>query len=104
MMNESHRLHRELGDPIQTALDVCRFAALLAAKGTAVTAARVLSCSDALCKEIGYGLRSWDPEFVDETLTAIRGQLDEAAFAKAWEQGRALTADQAVALALDALA
>ncbi|HEX9599772.1 MAG TPA: adenylate/guanylate cyclase domain-containing protein [Gaiellaceae bacterium] len=105
MMNESHRLHRELGDPIQTALDVCRFAALLAAKGTAVTAAQVLSCSDALCEEIGYGLRSWDPEFVDETLTAIRGQLDdEAAFAEAWEQGRALTADQAVALALDALA
>ena len=30
-------------------------------------------------------------------------QLDEAAFAEAWEQGQALTADEAVALALDSL-
>jgi hypothetical protein len=38
-----------------------------------------------------------------KALTAIRHQLDEAAFADAWEQGRTLTADEAVALALDAL-
>jgi len=37
----------------------------------------------------------------EETLTAIRTQLDEAAFAEAWEQGRALTTDEAVALALN---
>jgi hypothetical protein len=29
--------------------------------------------------------------------------LDEAAFAEAWEQGRVLTAAEAVALALDSL-
>ena len=39
----------------------------------------------------------------DKALTAIGHQLDEAAFAAAWEQGRSLTADEAVALALDAL-
>jgi len=39
----------------------------------------------------------------EETLAVIRAQLDEAAFAEAWEQGRALTADEAVALALDLL-
>ena len=33
---------------------------------------------------------------------AIRHQLDEAAFAEVWNQGRALTADEAVALALNA--
>ncbi len=102
-LKESHRLHRELGDPIQTALDVFRFAALLAAEGRAVTAARVFSSSDALCEEIGFGLRPWDPEFVEETLTTIRAQLDEATFAEAWEQGRTLAADEAVALALDSL-
>jgi len=103
MLKESHRLHRELGDPIQTALDVFRFAALLAAEGRAVTAARVFSSSDALCEEIGFGLRPWDPEFVERTLTTIRAQLDEATFAEAWEQGRTLTADEAIALALDSL-
>jgi hypothetical protein len=39
----------------------------------------------------------------DEALTLIRAQLDEAAFAEAWEQGRTLTANEAVALGLDAL-
>jgi predicted ATPase/class 3 adenylate cyclase len=103
MLKESNRLHRELGDPVQTALDVFRFAALLAAKRRPTTAARVFSSSDALCDEMGFDLRSWDPEFVEGTLTTIRAQLDEAAFAQVWEEGRAMTADQAVALALNSL-
>jgi hypothetical protein len=36
----------------------------------------------------------------DQTLAVFRRQLDEAAFAAAWEEGRTLTADEAVALAL----
>jgi hypothetical protein len=38
-----------------------------------------------------------------KALTAIRHQPDEAAFADAWEEGRTLTAEEAVALARDAL-
>lgn len=37
----------------------------------------------------------------EKTLTTIRTELDEAGLAEAWEQGRALTLDQAVALALN---
>ena len=43
----------------------------------------------------------WAAKINEETLTTIRTQLDEAAFAEAWEQGRALTLDEAVALALE---
>jgi hypothetical protein len=39
----------------------------------------------------------------EETITNIRAQLDEVDFADAWEEGRKLTFDEAVALALDAL-
>jgi hypothetical protein len=42
-------------------------------------------------------------EFNQETLTSIRAQLDEAGVAEAWEQGRMLTIDDSVALALHAL-
>lgn len=38
-----------------------------------------------------------------ETLATIHGQLDDTAFAEAWERGRAPTVDEAVAFALDAL-
>jgi hypothetical protein len=41
--------------------------------------------------------------FIDEMLGTIRAQLDAAAFAEAWEHGRTLTADEAVALALDSV-
>jgi len=39
----------------------------------------------------------------ERTLATIRAQLDEAVFAEAWEQGRALTVGEAVALALASL-
>ena len=100
MLKESHRLHRKIGDPLQTAFNVFRFAHLVAAQGSAETATRVLSSADTLSEEVGLTLRSWDPEFFDETLATIHARLDETAFAVAWEQGRSLTADEAVALAL----
>ena len=37
----------------------------------------------------------------EQTLSAIRAQLNESAFAEAWEQGGALTIDEAVALVLE---
>ena len=52
----------------------------------------------------GIGARPpWLARMNEETLTAVREQLGEAAVAEAWEQGRALTVDEAVALALDSL-
>jgi hypothetical protein len=45
----------------------------------------------------------WLKRANDEALTLIRRQLDEAAVAEAWEEGRKLTADEAVALARAAL-
>ena len=103
MLKESHRLHVNLSDPFQTACDVCRFASLLAATGHELTATHVLSCADALADDAGADLRSWDPEFIDSIVGTIRERVDEDAFAEAWEQGRSLSADRAVALALDEL-
>lgn len=40
----------------------------------------------------------------EETLATIREQIDEEVFAEAWEKGWMLTADKAVALALEQLA
>ena len=102
-LTESHRLHVKLNDPFQTACDVLRHAALLAASGNAQTAALVLSSADALAEESGTDLRSWDREFIDELNRTLRERLDDHAFTEAWEQGRSLSAERAVALALDAL-
>jgi hypothetical protein len=42
-------------------------------------------------------------EMNHETLAATRAQLDAETFAEAWEQGRRMTCDEALALALSEL-
>jgi len=102
LLRESLRIHRDLGDVLDTAVDLCRFASVLAVQGRAGTAARLLSSFEALGDDI-EGRRRAVAAMNAETLAIIRTQLEEAAFAEAWEQGRELTADDAVALALDSL-
>jgi hypothetical protein len=49
--------------------------------------------------EIG-GTMPWVARMKDEALSIIRGVLDDVAIADAWEEGRRLSADEAVGLAL----
>ena len=103
MLASSTLIFRDLGDRVWTANNLGSLAHYLAVQRNARSAAAILSTAEALRKEIGGGEPLWVAEMNDETLTTIRAQLDEAAFAEAWEQGRALTVDEAVALALDSL-
>jgi len=98
MLKEALRIERDLGDVRLAARDLGRFAFILALEEKAEAAARLLSGSTALSERIGAA-----PGAFDETLAHIRAQVDEAAFADAWEQGAKLTLDEAVAHALDSL-
>ena len=64
-------------------------------------AARLLSSSEALHEEIGKASVPWVAKMNDKTRTTIGSLLDHAERSSAWEEGRALTIDEAVALALD---
>jgi tetratricopeptide (TPR) repeat protein len=103
LLKESHRIHRDYGDPIGIARDLSRVARVLAFVESAGTAARLLSSSEAVHEELGASVRPWLAQMNEETVTILRAQLDETAFAEAWEEGRLLTADEAVALAFDSL-
>jgi predicted ATPase len=102
LLNGAYRVNRQLGDAYRLPFIVCRFGRVLAAAGTAEAAARVLASGRALLEEMGAS-EDWAERMNEETLASIRTQLDEAALTEAWEQGRKLTADEAVALALDSL-
>jgi tetratricopeptide (TPR) repeat protein len=102
MLNDAYRVNRELGDDYFVPLIVCRLGRALAVEGEADAAARVLSSAHALLEEIGVS-EGWTVKMNEETRATAVSELGEAAFAEAWEQGRALTADEAVALALAAL-
>jgi predicted ATPase/class 3 adenylate cyclase len=103
LLEPAWELNRELGDQFREAVLVCRFARVLAFGGKADAAARVLAGGETLYEEMGATPMGWLRRGNDEALTLIRAQLDEARFAEAWEKGRTLTADDAVALALEEL-
>jgi tetratricopeptide (TPR) repeat protein len=102
MLKESYRILHNLNDLLLIAAAVARFASVLAHAGKAATTTQVLSGSTTLMEEIGAS-PPWFAKNRDKTLTLVHEQLDEDTFSQAWEQGRALTADEAVALALDTL-
>jgi tetratricopeptide (TPR) repeat protein len=102
LLSDAYRVNRELDDAYRLPFIVCRFARAVAAKGLAEPAARMLSCGQSLLDEHG-STEDWMERSNQEALASIRTQLDEADFAEAWEQGRKLTADEAVALGLDSL-
>jgi predicted ATPase/class 3 adenylate cyclase len=103
MLAKAYELNRELGDQYREAVIVCRFARVLAYAGEAEAATRVLAAGETRYEDFGGRPIGWVRRGNDEALDLIRAKLDEAAFAKACAQGRSLTADEAVRLALDTL-
>jgi tetratricopeptide (TPR) repeat protein len=102
LLKDSLRIKRELGERIETATGLCHAASILAAGGRTDVATRLISCFEAVSEEIG-GSYPWVTRMNEKTLSIIRAQLDATAFDIAWQQGSKLTADEAIAIALDAL-
>jgi predicted ATPase/DNA-binding SARP family transcriptional activator len=100
MLEESLAVHRRVGDRLDVAVDLCRYAGALAATGRARTAARLLSGFESWHDEVGPLRRSWVAELNRSTLAAVRTQLGETVLAEAWEDGRRLNVQEAISLAL----
>ena len=70
-----------------------------ARRGTALLAA-----ADALAKARGFrqglGLFPWEQTEFDQWLATAHAQLDDATFAAAWAEGRAMTLQQAIEYSL----
>ena len=82
------------------ALELC--ATLVERQGEAGAAARLWGARQTLGRELGR--ESDHPLEVaahDETVTRVRSALGDEAFERAWEAGRAMTLDEAVAFALE---
>jgi non-specific serine/threonine protein kinase len=68
-------------------------ASIAVARGQPVCAARLLGAANALRDAIGARLLVTEQEFVPG---AVRAELDEAAYAAAWAEGRAMLPEQAI--------
>jgi predicted ATPase len=98
---ESLALAREVGGGRMLVRALDGVAGLAHRRGRPASAARLLGAAGALRASLG-SMRSLLPLFVDGDLPdTVRRALGEDAFAAAYEEGRALSLDAAVALALE---
>ncbi|MGH2617276.1 MAG: response regulator transcription factor [Thermomicrobiales bacterium] len=79
-------------------------AALVAARGEHAAAARFFGAEHALRTTLGVLLPPIQRTRHDAGVAAVRGLLGEAAFSVAWDSGRALSLDEAIAFAMTAAA
>ena len=63
--------------------------------------ARLWGAAAALREEIGAPLPAHERRHYEEAQASARGRLDEAMWAAAWAEGRAMPLEQAVAYALE---
>jgi tetratricopeptide (TPR) repeat protein len=102
LLRENLPIAIALGNRAPLAVNLCRVAHALAAAGRVGAAARLLAALEEPLVEIGGG-GPWVTEMNEQTLDLVGGQLDEEALAIPSEEGRGLSFDEAVELALGEL-
>jgi tetratricopeptide (TPR) repeat protein len=100
--SESLKLYREGGEKIGILDCLSGFAACLGMSGKPEQAARLFGALETLPESLGltWVIEPADQKEFDHYLAAARGQLDEAAFTKAWAEGSRMSLDQAIDFAL----
>jgi tetratricopeptide (TPR) repeat protein len=100
---EALAIAHEMGDRMDAAYCVQGLAAAAGERDEQQRAARMLGAADALLESVGPLSRAMSMDGHDlhrRSVSAAREQLGEGAWTAAWEEGRAMTFDEAVAFAL----
>ncbi|HYN88621.1 MAG TPA: tetratricopeptide repeat protein, partial [Ardenticatenaceae bacterium] len=102
LYEESLALRREMGDKRGVAESLSGLAAVAGVgHGKAELAARLAAAAHSLLELMGSKLDRTEQAVYDQGVAAARRELDEDAFAAAWNEGQAMTLDEAVAYALE---
>jgi predicted ATPase/DNA-binding SARP family transcriptional activator len=100
LFEESLKLYSEYGDKNGMADNLLGLASVLGMIGRPEQAAQLFGAAESLRESIGGCIEPSDQKEFDHYAAAVRAQLDEAAFAKAWAEGRAMTLEQVIEHAL----
>jgi tetratricopeptide (TPR) repeat protein len=98
---ECRALSLQRGDKQRVATAMSNLSYVAMHKGDYVRAAALIREALTITVELNYNLQPADKIEIDRYLDDVRAQLDEKTFEKAWAEGRAMSLDDAVALALD---
>ena len=97
---EALAFFREVGDQVNIAEVLEGFAGVAGAQGEGERAARLYGIADSLRKTIGAPLLPGDRPRYERQLAAARSLVEEEVWEAAWEEGRAMILEVAVAYAL----
>jgi predicted ATPase/DNA-binding SARP family transcriptional activator len=99
LFGESLPIFGEPGDNRGVAGCFTGLGAVAAAEGDCEQAARLFGAAAELCETTGVGQSSSEQAIYDRGIAAARAGGGEEAFSAAWNEGRAMTSEQATALA-----
>ena len=103
LFQEGLMIQRELGDRRGIVYSFGGLAGVIAALGNSLRAARIWGGTERLREEIGLPRPPNERPLYDRRVAAARvAAADDAAFDRAWQEGRALTLEQAIELAMEA--
>ena len=102
LARESLQLIRDAGDPSVVLARLTTAADVLLRIGQADISAQLIAYGEARHEEIGAE-EPWVAKLKQEVVEALRDRVDKNALADAWRVGRALSPDEAFALAMAAL-
>ncbi len=99
-LDEAIRLHAQIASTadLPECLDAC--GALAGMQGDAARAARVLGAADGLRERLGRAIPPSGVAYHARIVAAVRAQLDATRFTAAWEAGRHMPLEEAMAEAL----
>ncbi len=100
MGREALELLQQLADKRRMAEGLILSGVVAHGQGQPEQAARLLAAAETVHAAIGSPIIHTLQELYSQTAAALRAEMGEAAFAAAWEAGRAMPLDEAVALAL----
>ena len=101
LCGEGLTISKELGDKQGIGFALMELADVAAGQGQTARAARLWAAAEALRAAIDSPLPSYMQAGYDRKTAAARVSLGEAAYERAWEVGRAMTVEEAIAYALN---
>jgi predicted ATPase/DNA-binding CsgD family transcriptional regulator len=100
LFTEALTLARAVGEKVLVALLLEGLAGAATARARTERAARLWGAAEVLRKEVGAPMESHELAAYERAMDEARTQLDERAFAAAWEEGRSMTLEEAIDYAL----
>jgi predicted ATPase/class 3 adenylate cyclase len=99
--SESLRVSKDLGRSYSVAFCLCGLAGVASATAEPHRAARLLGAADTLLELTGAALQIEDRPPYERGIASAREQLGADEYEKAWQEGRAMSLEEAIAYALE---